>query len=447
MADDSFPARSAIASSQREQLRRLLAVLVPANSFYTRKFSRAGVTATVTCLDKFSEKFPFTTKQELAEDQRAQPPYGTNLTFPLERYTRFHQTSGTVGAPLRWLDTPESWNWMVENWIEILRAAGATSGDRVFFAFSFGPFIGFWLAFEAAQRIGCLCLPGGGLSSAARLRVMMENDATVLCCTPTYALRLAEVAAEEKIDLRATRIRTIVVAGEPGGSIPALRARLQERWHGARVFDHHGMTETGPVTHECPKQPGVLHVLEPAYFAEVIDPSTGKPVASGQRGELVLTTLGRVGSPLLRYRTGDLVKPIPQPSTLRSKATAEDESTIDHPPCECGRHTLALEGGILGRTDDMVIVRGVNVFPSAVEDIIRACGDVAEYQVTVSTARSLTELSVQIEPTPGCPDPSALVKRLEKSFEAALALRVPVKTAPAGTLPRFEMKAKRWVKL
>ena len=134
-------------------------------------------------------------------------------------------------------------------------------------------------------------------------------------------------------------------------------------------------------------------------------------------------------------------------STLRSKATAEDGSTIDHQPCECGRHTLALEGGILGRTDDMIIVRGVNVFPSAVEDIIRACGDVAEYQVTVSTARSLTELSVQIEPTPGCPDPSALVKRLEKSFEAALALRVPVKTAPAGTLPRFEMKAKRWVKL
>ena len=434
MADDSFPARSAIASSQREQLRRLLAALVPANSFYTQKLSRAGVAAKLRSLDEFSEKFPFTTKQEFAEDQHLHPPFGTNLTFPLERYTRFHQTSGTTGAPLRWLDTPESWNWMVENWIEILRAAGASSGDRVFFAFSFGPFIGFWLAYEAAQRIGCLCLPGGGLSSAARLRVMMENDATVLCCTPTYALRLAEVAAEEKIDLRAARVKTIVVAGEPGGSIPALRARLQELWHGARVFDHHGMTETGPVTHECPKQPGVLHVLEPAYFAEVIDPS-GKPVAPGERGELVLTTLGRTGSPLLRYRTGDLVKPVPQASTFNPQ------------PCKCGRHTLALQGGILGRTDDMVIVRGVNVFPSAVEDIIRASGDVTEYQVTVSNARSLTELSVQIELRSGCPDPSALVKRLEKSFEDAFALRVPVKTVPAGTLPRFEMKAKRWIKL
>jgi phenylacetate-CoA ligase len=430
MAEDPFLARRAIASSQLEQLRHLLAALVPANSFYTQKFSRAGVTATIAGLDEFSQKFPFTTKQELAEDQCARPPYGTNLTFELERYTRFHQTSGTTGAPLRWLDTPESWNWMVENWAEILRAAGATPGDRVFFAFSFGPFIGFWLAYEAAQRNGCLCLPGGGLSSAARLRVMMENDATILCCTPTYALRLAEVAAQEKIELSAARLRTIIVAGEPGGSIPALRGRLQELWHGARVFDHHGMTETGPVTHECPKLPGVLHVLEPAYFAEVIDPVTAQPVAPGQRGELVLTTLGRTGSPLLRYRTGDLVKP-----------------AIHHQPCACGRHTLALEGGILGRTDDMVIVRGVNVFPSAVEDIIRTCGGVAEYQVTVSNARSLAELSVQIEPTPGCPDSPALVKRLEKSFEDALALRVPVKTVPAGTLPRFEMKAKRWVKI
>src|SRR5437870_640677 len=140
-----------------------------------------------------------------------QPPYGTNLTFPLERYTRFHQTSGTTGAPLRWLDTPESWNWMVESWTEVFRAAGATASDRVFFAFSFGPFIGFWLAFEAAQRIGCLCIPGGGLSSAARLRVMIDNGATILCCTPTYALRLTEVAAEEDIDLRAACVKTIIV--------------------------------------------------------------------------------------------------------------------------------------------------------------------------------------------------------------------------------------------
>ena len=126
MADDSFPARPTIASSQLGQLRRLLAALIPANPFYTKKFSQAGVTARVPSLEEFSQTFPFTTKQEIAEDQRAQPPYGTNLTYPFERYTRSHQTSGTGGAPLRWLDTPESWNWMLGSWEEILRAAGVS---------------------------------------------------------------------------------------------------------------------------------------------------------------------------------------------------------------------------------------------------------------------------------------------------------------------------------
>jgi phenylacetate-CoA ligase len=434
MAGDSFPVRSAIASSQGELLRRLLATLVRANPYYTKKLSRSGAPATVASLDEFTRRFPFTTKQEIVEDQRAHPPYGTNLTFPLDRYTRFHQTSGTIGAPIHWLDTPESWNGMVENWTEILHAAGAVASDRIFFAFSFGPFIGFWLAYEAAQRIGCLCIPGGGLSSATRLRVMIDNSATFLCCTPTYALRLAEVAAAEKIDLREARVRTIIVAGEPGGSIPAVRAQLERLWPGARIFDHHGMTETGPVTHECPKQPGVLHVLEPAYFAEIIDPASSQPSGPGQRGELVLTTLGRVGSPLLRYRTGDLVQPVHQPSA------------IDHEPCLCGRHTLALQGGILGRTDDMVIVRGVNIFPSAVDDIIRGYGDIAEYQVIVSNRHSLNELSVRVEPSTGCADPAAVVKRLEKSFQEAFALRVPVNAVAPGALPRFEMTAKRWVK-
>ncbi len=226
MADAVHPDREDIVAGQLEQLRTLVAELFPANRFYTRKLQSAGVTFDIGSLDDFSLRFPFTTKAELVEDQLRNPPFGSNLTFPLDRYTRFHQTSGTMGTPLRWLDTPESWDWMVESWMEILRAADVRTGDRVFFAFSFGPFIGFWLAFESAARLGCLCLPGGGLSSAARLRVMMDNGATVLCCTPTYALRLGEAAREEKIDLSASRVKTIIVAGEPGGSILATRARI-----------------------------------------------------------------------------------------------------------------------------------------------------------------------------------------------------------------------------
>src|SRR6266511_1824714 len=369
----SFPDRSVIGSHQVVQLRRLLAALIPANGFYAKKLLAVGLTADIRSLDEFAQKVPFTTKQEIVEDQRAHPPYGTNLTFPIDRYTRFHQTSGTTSTPLRWLDTPESWDWMVESWTEIFSAAGATAGDRVFFAFSFGPFIGFWLAYEAAQRIGCLCIPGGGLNSAARLRVMIDNAATIVCCTPTYALRLAEVAAEEKIDLRAAPVKTLIVAGEPGGSIPALRARLQELWPGARIFDHHGMTEVGPVTYECPKCPGALHVIESAYFAEVIQPGAGTTAGSGEPGELVLTTLGRTGSPLLRYRTGDVVRHGTRNSELGTPGLPPP-AMIGRQPCACGRHTLRLEGGILGRVDDMVGVRGVNIFPSAVDDLIRSSG-------------------------------------------------------------------------
>jgi phenylacetate-CoA ligase len=330
---------------------------------------------------------------------------------------------------LRWLDTPENWESMVDCWTEILRVAGVRAADRLFFAFSFGPFIGFWLAFEAAARLGALCVPGGGFSSAARVRAIVDNQVTVLCCTPTYAIRLAEVAAEEKFDARALRIHKLIVAGEPGGSVPAVRARLSELWPGARVFDHHGMTEVGPVTYECPARAGVLHVMESAYFAEVLHPEKGGPVAAGEMGELVLTTLQRAASPLLRYRTGDLVR----------RETREE-------PCRCGRYEMALDGGILGRTDDMIVVRGVNIYPTAVEEIVRGARGVAEYQVEVSTQGSLVELSVQIEARPDCVDTAGLLRHLEKGFETAFALRVPVTLLPLGTLPRFELKAKRWRK-
>ena len=423
-ADIAYPSRAAIEASQLEQLHSLLVELFPGNKFYARKLEEVGITFDVASLPDFCARFPFTTKNELVEDQRTHPPFGTNLTYPLERYTRYHQTSGTTGAPLRWLDTPESWDGMLDSWTEIFRVAGAQASDRIYFAFSFGPFIGFWLAFESAARLGCLCVPGGGLSSAARLRAILDNGITILCCTPTYAMRLAEVASEEQIDLSASPVRTLIVAGEPGGSIPAFRARLAKLWPGARVFDHHGMTEVGPVTYECPARPAVLHIIESAYLAEVIQPESGKDVPPGQTGELVLTTLARTGSPLLRYRTGDLVRQVPQRSALSPE------------PCLCGRFEMALEGGILGRTDDMVVVRGVNVYPSAVEEIVRGCAGVAEYQAQISTAQTLPELSLQIEPNPDCADVPGLVRKL----------RVLITTVPFRTLPRFEMKARRWSK-
>jgi len=376
-------------------------------------------------LEEFTARVPFTFKREIADDQLRHPPFGTNLTFPVERYTRFCQTSGTTGTPLRWLDTVESWEWMLGCWNRVFQAAGAGPQDRVFFPFSFGPFLGFWLAFESAVRLGCLAIPGGGMRSAGRLQTILDNDVTILCATPSYALRLVEVAAEEGIDLSTAKVRRIIVAGEPGGSIPATRALIESRWYGARVIDHHGMTEIGPVSYECPDRKGVLHIMEDGYFPEVIDPDSLQAVGSGGIGELVLTNLGRLGSPLLRYRTGDIVR----------------RACETH--CRCGSEELALEGGILGRADDMVVVRGVNLYPSAVEDVVRSPGGVAEFRVETFSERGLTEIRIQIEPA--LDHPSGLDLRISTALQTAFGLRVPVSCVPPGALPRFEGKARRWI--
>ena len=180
-----FPDRRALEAHQLGQLQALLAALRASNPFYSEKLGAARVDSNLASLAEFFERISFTVKPELIEDQRNHPPYGSNLTYPLDRYTRFCQTSGTGGKPMRWLDTPENWEWMLGNWEQVFRASGVTASDRIFFAFSFGPFLGFWTAFECAARMGNLCIPGGGMRSAARLRTMIDTGATVLCCTPT----------------------------------------------------------------------------------------------------------------------------------------------------------------------------------------------------------------------------------------------------------------------
>jgi phenylacetate-CoA ligase len=287
---------------------------------------------------------------------------------------------------------------------------GLTPHDRVFFPFSFGPFIGFWSAFESAARFGALVVPGGGMTSTARLRYLVEHAFTVVFATPTYALHLAEVAAKEGIDTAGSAVRAVVVAGEPGGNIPATRSRIEAVW-GARVFDHYGMTEVGPVAVEADDQPGQMYLLESEYLAEIVHPGTGKPVPDGQTGELVLTNLGRVGSPLVRYRTGDLVR----------VATDPDPS---------GRTWRRLDGGILGRADDMIHVRGNNLYPSAIEAIVRRFPDVAEYRLHVDHTNPLADLRLEVEPI--CGDGAALADAVGRAVRDELLFRVVVTPAPPG---------------
>ncbi len=401
----------------------MLKGLVPTNSFYSQRLHDAGIDESIGSLEDFSQRMPFTYKSEIVEDQSKCPPYGSNLTFPLDQYTRFNQTSATRGNPMIWLDTQESWEWMLANWSVIYAKAGVEPGDRLYFAFSFGPFLGFWTAFESATRFGCLCIPGGGLSSVARINAIIQHKVKFLCCTPTYALHLAEVAVAENINLKDSTVETIIVAGEPGGSLPHVCDRVTELWNGAHMFDHYGMTEVGPVAYEDHEREGIMRIIESSYFVEVVNSQTGKTDQSGEVGELVLTTLGRLGSPLLRYRTGDLVKPIKME--------------------EKGSSGIALEKGILGRADDMIVVRGVNLYPSAVDDVIRSCQDIVEYRVNISRLESLLEVSIEVELDKHTKsmDP---VRHIENALKTAFSLRIPVMIVEPGLLPRFEMKAQRW---
>lgn len=414
--------RATLERQQWEKLRPLLGRLAEVPGFYQRKFAAAGVeVAKLGGLADFKRVVGVTEKAELLGDRLEHPPFGSQLVEPMVAYTRFCQTSGTsTGQPMAWLDTEVSWAAMLECWRWVYAAAGLEAGrDRIFFAFSFGPFLGFWTAFEAAAR-DYLALPGGGLSSQARLECMARYGATVLCCTPTYALRLGEqIGAASGVQLSDLAVKKVIVAGEAGGSVAAVRERIEALW-GARVFDHHGMTEVGPVSFELEAAPGTLQVIEEAYLAEVVNPATGLEVEEGECGELWLTTLERAACPLLRYRTGDWVK---------KRYCA-------------GR--LGLEGGVLCRVDDMVVVRGVNVYPSAVEQVVRQFPEVVEFEVEQRRVEAMAEIVLRVEVASGA---EGVVKRLEARLRDTFALRIPVVQVASGSLPRYEFKAQRWRKM
>lgn len=419
------PSRPELRAWQSARLRQLLAQVSESNPFWTNRWRAAGVDPrTIRGCDDLAQ-LPLVSKSEILADQRAHPPYGTNLTWPREAYSRLHQTSGTTGHPMRWLDTPESWGWILDCWRQLFGWMGLTPRDRLYYAFSFGPFLGFWAGFEGANRLGNLCIAGGGTSSEARLQALLDNEVTIVCCTPTYALRLAEVAREKGLDLPGSRVRGLLVAGEPGGNIPATRELIERGW-GARVFDHWGMTELGPLAIECAEEPGTLQMLETECVAEVLDPLTLQPVEEGEEGELVITNLGRTGTPLIRYRTGDRVRLAP--------------------PRVAGEGFLRLQGGILGRVDDMVTIRGNNLYPSALEDAIRTVAGVAEFRIHLWDGVGLQRLELEIEPVPGLSpaEVEGLTHRVEQLVRERFLFRAEVRSVGVGELPRFEMKARRF---
>ncbi len=405
--------REELARHQLARLNELLAEVVPQNRFYAEKLAQVKLPlASLTDL----ARLPFTFKDELVTAPSANE-FAANRTYSLARYVRYHHTSGTRGRPMPVIDTSADWQWWIETWQFVLDAAEVGPEDRAFLAFSFGPFIGFWTAHDAAIARGALVIPGGGMNTLARLEMIRRTRATVLFCTPSYALRLAETAADNQIDPASLDVRRIIVAGEPGGSVPAVRKRIETLWN-ARVIDHAGASEIGPWGYGDQSGRG-LYVVETEFIAEFLALESGGPAADGQLAELVLTSLGRFGSPVIRYRSGDVVRPRFAPTTAN--------------------HFILLEGGVLGRTDDMFIVRGVNVFPSSVEQILRTFPEIVEYRVTIHRQNSMDLLAVEVEDRLGQPD------RVARELQVRLGLKVDVRCVPLGSLPRFEGKGKRFI--
>ncbi len=378
-------------------------------------------------------RLPFLTRDEWMASQDAKPPYGEVPAIGPEGAIRVHTTSGTTGrGPLRALDSRKDWAWIAEMWCYAIWGCGVRPTDVSYIAFGYGSFIGFWGLHYAMEKIGVLNVPGGAQTTEARVRQIVDFGATVVASTPTYALRLAQEASMLGIDLRASTVSRLILSGEPAGSIPQTKSLIEEQW-GAKAFDTAGMTEIGTImVFECADQPGGTHLIEDHLIEEVIDPVSLEPTAYGERGERVVTSFGRGAIPLIRYRTGDLVCRVPASR------------------CPCGRGFDLYEGGIQGRVDDMKLVRGTNVYPRAIEAIVREFPEVDEFQTVISHQGIRDEITLRVEMKPHWPDDGwpaladALHRRLALAHEG---LNFHVERAGEGELPRFELKAKRTVDL
>lgn len=427
-------AREDLEALQLAKLRRVVAFAAARSPHYRKAFAAAGVEPDAGGPRTWDDvsRLPFTTRSEWMDGQEASPPYGTLAAAGPESAIRLHTTSGTSGrTPLRALDSRKDWAWAAEMWCYGLWAAGVRPHDLAYVAFGYGSFIGFWGLHYGLEKMGALVVPGGAQTTEARVRQIAGFGATVVATTPTYALRLAQCAADIGLDLREAPVRTLILSGEPAGSIPETKSLIEEQW-GASAYDTAGMTEISTIfMFECARQPGGAHIIEDHVLEEVVDPLGDKPVGYGEMGERVVTSFGRSMVPLIRYRTSDLVVRVPASR------------------CACGRSFDMYEGGVLGRVDDMKLVRGTNVYPRAVESIVRARAEIDEFQLRIVTEGIRDEIYLRCELHDQASRETewpAIAEWLHDALAGAHeGLNFKVELVEPGSLPRFELKAKRLV--
>ncbi|MDP9225960.1 MAG: AMP-binding protein [Actinomycetota bacterium] len=422
--------RAELAELQWRKLRAQLTHLYRHSPFYRQWMdsSQAGPDQ-IESLDDYFKRFPILFRDDITTAELESPPYGTLAAVDPKYGIFHHQTSGSTGAPpIRSFDTARDWTWVSDMWATALTGMGVREGDKAVAAFGYALFIGFWGAHYGIQRMGCQMLSTGGLDTEKRIELIMDLGINVFLTTPTYALRVAQVASQIGVDLaKDSPISLVVTSGEPR---PQSTRKIVEDVFDAYVADSAGMTEAGTVVmFECVEDPGGMHIIETDVIEEVLNPETKEPVPYGEQGVRVMTTLGREGIAVLRYWTNDLV--VKQPYT----------------GCRCGRTWDLYEGGIRGRADHLRKVRGVWFTPIMVEDLVRSkFPDVDEFQIRLGTVEGIDALIIQLEPTAGVPREryGNLHDRFAVEAKRALTLTPEVEIVSPGTLPRFEMKAKRF---
>ena len=374
-------------------------------------------------------RVPKVEKSMMRTIQRKDPfPYGDALCVPLDEVTEFRQTSGTTGNPIYQPDTWRDWEWWSECWSTLLWAQGYRPHDRVFIPFGYNIFVAFWAGHYACEKIGCETVPGGVLDTKARILKIEELKPTAMMATPTYVLGMADTARDKMgIDPTGLGIKRITCAGEPGALIPATKKRMQEAWN-AKVFDHAGATEIGAWGFECEAQPGALHINEAMFLTQVEDIETGRLITEpGRRGKLVITALDRIAQPCVRFDSKDIVE-------------------FSDGLCECGRTYRLVKGGVIGRADDITKVKGVLLAPSAIEDVVRSIpGFSDEYEVVVEKKGDVDHISLKVELTEEAASMAAELKaKLQTELRLKTNLGYEIQVHPYGSLPRYEVKAKRF---
>jgi len=399
------------------------------SKFHRQLYDNAGIKpGDIQSLDDI-QRVPKVEKSMMQNIQRKAPfPYGEALCVPLDEVTIFRQTSGTTGQPVYQPDTWQDWEWWMECWSYILWAQGYRPKDRVFIPFGYNIFVAFWAGHYAAEKIGCEVIPGGVLDTKARILKIMELQATAMMGTPTYILGMAETARSKMdIDPSKLTIEKITCAGECGASIPSTKKRMEDAW-GAKVYDHAGATEIGAWSFECMEQPGGLHVNEALFLVEIEDIETGQIIEQpGRRGKMVITALDRVAQPCVRFDSKDVIEWAPE-------------------PCACGRTSRLIKGGVVGRADDITKVKGVLLAPSAIEEVVRSIEGLSdEYEVIVEKVGDTDQIKLRVEVMPEAEDQCPLIEsELVDQLRLKTNLRYDIEICGCETLPRYEVKAKRF---